>query len=302
MINRIPLGLLVFGLSIGLIFCFSIHASGQNPEISASFDNAIRLANVEPGNPTNGLTLNTGVISCDSGNKTQVTVNLTVQAGNWTASVSPTSMTFPAGSSDKPFELTVNAPIGTFSSVTREVWIDGTWKANDNTTGRVSNSSFILEVDQYFDLTFSAEAQESVEGGKKVKIEFEISNTGNGLDDFPFQVTNHPELRDDGWIIPTVPKFTIKRGRTRYYEVNFTAPSKSRTYDIGLRVFSEESWRINSTDPKEVIVTLTVRVKEDSDDGTPFLSTVEIIGLVSVVTISIGRRRKFRGNIYSNRG
>jgi len=280
-------------LVITLGMLMTANAGAQTPIVTASFDQSSRTANVEPGNPTNGSVSNTGVINCDVGNRSRVTVNLAVAGGNWTASISPTSQVyFTGGPTQQNFDITVHAPIGTSHKVSQNVVVGGNWTADDNSTGEIGQSSMIVFIEQYFSIEVEPVEDLKAKGKEEITIEVTVWNDGNDEDDFILEIANQMSLTNSGWYIPTIPKLTIAEKESGDVDILLTAPSKSGTFDIELIVISERS-RLNNPD-QEKNATVTIRIKvdgdDDDDDGIPFVSPFELIGVLLLVAL-VGRYR-----------
>jgi hypothetical protein len=298
---------IAFALSGILVIGLSDNCAGQTtiiPVVQASNDNPSTNANVEPGNPSNGVVTNTGTITCDCGSQPQVDVDLTIEAGGWGATIVPSSMTFTWGGEDtQAYSVTVRAPPGTSHKVSQNVVVGGHWTGSLGLVGDVDESTFIIFIDQYFDLTLEQEGPDKMKPRASGNISITIWNGGNDEDDFIIEVDNLQELANSGWKIPTVPRQTIEEKGIRPIRISITAPSSEGSYQFEITVTSEGS-QLSGSNVKSTTVNVFVDVKKegsgsggggdgdsDEDDPIPFAGAELIVPCVAIALFMTRRRR-----------
>ncbi len=272
-------------------------AEGQGtiiPVVSAAFDDSSKNADVTPGGSGNGIVKNTGTISCDSGSQTQVTVALTISAGGWGAAITPSSMTFPAGTSSKPFSITVRAPPGTSHKVSQNVVVGGSWTGAEGLVGDVDSTSMIVFIDQYFKLILESDNPlTEINPGDDLTFSMKIWNMGNDEDDFVIEITNQKSLSDEGWTIPTVPKQTIEEKGVRPFKIQLTSPQdwtlwKNKVSPVNVKVYSDKS-RLSNPDA-EVFMMYSLYVRQKGVYLPAYDPLIMVSGIAVAMLVFSNRR------------
>jgi len=290
----IMLVVLVAGVAIVAI---PQEAEGQGtfiPVVSAAFDDSSKNADVTPGGSGNGIVKNTGTITCDSGSQTQVSASLTISAGGWGAAITPSSMTFPAGTSTRTFSITVRAPPGTSHKISQNIVVGGSWTGAEGLVGDVDQTSMIVFIDQYFKLILESDNPlTEIAPGDDLVFSMKIWNMGNDEDDFVIEIMNQKSLTDDGWTIPTVPKQTIEEKGVRPFKIQLTSPQdwtiwKNKVSALNVKVYSDKSRLTNPDAEVSMFYSLYVRQK---GVYLPAYDPLIMVSGIAVAMLIFSRRR-----------
>jgi len=296
--RRICFAIMLVVLLAGLaILAVPQEAEGQTiiPVVQAGFDAASKSADVTPGGTANGVVQNTGTIVCNTGSQTQVSVNLQVTAGGWGAAITPSSMTFLAGSStEQDFAITVRAPPGTSHKVSQNVVVGGSWTGAQGLVGDVDSTQMIVFIEQYFKLILESDNPlTEIAPGDDLTFAMKIWNMGNDEDDFVIEIMNQKSLTDDGWTIPTVPKQTIEEKGVRPFKIQLTSPQdwtiwKNKVSSVNVKVISEKSRLSNPDAEINMEYSLFVRQK---GVYLPAYDPLIMVSGIAVAMLIFSRRR-----------
>lgn len=168
-----------------LIALLPRNVSAAQPVATISLYEAEKSAAVEPG--ALGMVNFTGIVEASmigpGQNLQSVTVHLGVDAGDWDASVSPSSFDFSQGegSAGKAFSVTVAVPLGIPAGTEREVVVSGTATAQPGgQTSDATPATGSIVAAPYYIMNFScSEPEKKGKPGDTLHYDLLLKNEGN---------------------------------------------------------------------------------------------------------------------------
>lgn len=295
--------LVIFILTIGIgIVPFSMDSNGSpsgpqagEPDIELIIHQDSIKVNVDPN--SNGVATVTGEVTCEMPPYTPNTVfcivDLRVESGGWPASVPP-SLTFSNSISVNNFAITVQVPLGSPVSDSRDVIMSGTWQYSPgNQGGTVNSDTFFVDIQPYSFLEIlNTDYNVSITGESSKKITASVTNTGNIKSEiragaFTSDEAIEIEFKETDYSISPYQKA----------EIEFTIKEKKNQNGLYTVTFWVEEKEL--TNQGRVTQNFQVQAKEDtfSLDDIPFLIPGAII-LVLIIFVILGylfiRRRRNR--------
>ena len=249
-------------------------SKGAQPVATINLDDAEQAADVGPGET--GIVKFTGTVQAElvgpGQNIQMVVVNLEAEAGNWSTTISPSTLHFPAGSSEaKPFEVVVRVPNFTSSSVTQELVVSGQMSTVPGLPllHNIQSTTGVISVHPYTIISLSCNESEK-EGlrGESLFYEMKIRNEGNSYSQVSMTIDDHDGLEDDDWALDgAVEEITIGEGKEETVIVSATIPNRATyaTYQFSIDATSDVG--TNDTDSAEYTLFVdVVREKKVDDD------------------------------------
>jgi len=262
-------------------------AQGQNEtaHVEAHFDHSSKNADVEPGNPTNGIVINTGYVIVTNQTEPEIHVNLNVSAGGWGAAMTPSSSTSADGyywhnmGEKHPFQVTVRAPPGTSHKISQKIVVGGTWHGNV-TSGKVEPTICIIFIEQYFKLLSEYELMVTVKAGERFSIPITFWNMGNDEDDVILEIKNSVQLERRDWDLDTIPKQTVAEKGSIVIHIEGTAPSMDDVAELEIRTVG---CRLHGPSSLPPMMTIMVKARREIRPVYDWILLVLMLGPVLVV-------------------
>ncbi len=201
----------LISVQIFLIFLFSIilfiiptgvRSATILPTATISLNEPSQTAAVGPDDY--GLVEFSGTVSVEFNSATTVIVSLLAQDTWNSAAVVPSALHFSVDDSgDKPFSVSVQAPLGTDSNVVGELKVSGKWVMYPTSiTGQCNPANGVegnIYIQKYHQAGYNVEdLQKTTEAGSAVQFRVFIQNTGNYDETYSFGIVNSDELKDKG--------------------------------------------------------------------------------------------------------
>ncbi len=242
------------GWIVGLLLTvlFLMGSAGASQIVSTIYvEEPEQEAEVGPGQ--SGLVQFTGRVYCEGigvgNNVQQILFSLKTDAGNWSASVSPSTMAFSATQTEQPFRLSVRAPPRTSYLEYQEVMITGQATPIPGLVPVDVNPTHTnVYIKQFYDVMVdSSSPYKELAPGKTTAFELRVHNEGNGFDSFNIDITNQKQLADAGWVVHvSASSVDIEERGTAKVSVSVTTPMDwtiwtNEISGINLKIVSEGS-------------------------------------------------------------
>ena len=202
--------LLMNFIVLGALFLVMVKLPGEAEAATSvatiNLDDAEQTANVGPGQ--SGIVKFSGSVTAQlvgPGQSVQmIVVNLASQC-TWPSTISPSTLHFPAGSSEaKPFEVVVRVPNFTPFSQPGEVFVTGQSYTVPGTPlyHDVQGTTGIISILPYYQLGISCEKPYiEISPGDPLVFSLKVQNQGNSLDEITIDVTNMGDLAKEEWVV-----------------------------------------------------------------------------------------------------
>ncbi|MEE9151310.1 MAG: choice-of-anchor T family protein [Thermoplasmata archaeon] len=293
----------IFGLLIiiGLLFLSTyscVFPVKANPltTVTLSLQAEPPTVDVSPG--SSGIVKMDGEVTCTKYGPDSVKVHLTAESELGGASAEPVTFVFEgiSGSEEtQPFKVSTRVPMGTTSSLTPILTVQGYFDQGGLRTA-IPQVSQIIIILQYYNIEYFIEDREvSVKSEENVKIKFIVVNVGNGEDIFQIDFKNREDLQNKGFKLPAPLEVQMEEDANRSISLEISAPEgNSGTHVADISILSRGS--LGSDFSEEVIMSIHLVVTSNlgGQIGSIITSplTIVIITIVIVVAVFLKIRKR----------
>jgi hypothetical protein len=283
----------IFGLIIiiGLLFlstysCVDCAEASPLTEVTLALQEDIPTVDVSPG--SSGVVEMDGEVTCEKYGPDDVKVFLTGSSDFGPAPAEPASFSFTGVSGSvetRPFKVSTRVPMGTSSSITPTLTVQGYFDQGGLRT-TIAPVSQIIIILQYYKIQYFIEDKEvSVESGEGVKIEFTVVNSGNGEDFFQIDFENRDELISKGFRMTEPFEVHMEEDINKSINLHIMAPEgDTGTYNGEISIISKGS--LSTDSPEEVILPIHIEVTSNLGGQIGSIITSPLgIGIIAVVIV-----------------
>ena len=216
------------------------------------------------------------VVDADSENGVQ-DVDLTIQADD-------VDLDEDTGKTDADGRFTVNITVGMVDKDT-EFTLNITAEQNGYETKHYEKTITIKASSTItnYGVELAGETEKEVKAGENTSYSLTIKNTGDAVDSFTIEVLGE---RDD-WGSLEITELTLEKNEARTFIVDATIPENTPagTYSLKIEATSHGDSAVKDT----IILTVTVKGEEDSDDSPAFGIAFALLVTFMVVVVTRGR-------------
>jgi len=253
----LPISLLLIILPIIAIMTITSTSDAVGePDIVVTIAQPKQTAYVKPGQ--DGILTFTGTVEADipwAPSFQYLIVELSADAGGWPVS-NPPALIFSRQTTMRSFSLSVQVPIGTSSTIQRDLVITGRWSYSPGVLGgNIPPSTAIIVVDWYsqFDIS-SKDPIVEAERDDRVVMSLLVENEGNSNDRISLEIENIDDLADEG-ITPILADYSVSVEEGETGEAKLYIETDKRTgldtYAIDIVAESEKCKELGQPSPTD---------------------------------------------------
>ena len=302
--RRISIGkFVVFLVLLNIILIVIPKTSNASSQpVLITLNEAEKSANVGPDD--NGTVNFSGMVYVDvigpGQNIQSIEVTLSADAEDWPATVIPTVMVFESNEHDKPFNVTVQVPLGTDFNDSGMVEIKGKYRYKPGIHEfDISSKKGIITIAPYCIMNISCpNPEKGGNPGDTVRYDLIIMNDGNGDDRFAIGVENLSGLpKGSGILSISRNEVLVERGGEAKVQVIITIDDRANPgiYPISLSAMSLTQMEKANVSVKETcFITLEIEVNDAIGLGKKFFlySGGITILLCLVLSVILLKKRK----------
>jgi len=256
---------LVFIMVVGVLFSgipLSAIPARANPLTVVTIELPEEPVEVDVSPGSDGIVEVEGTVTCKKYGPDEVKVFLMASSDTGGASVEPPSFVFSgvSGSEEtKSFSVSTRVPMGYTSSATPTLTVSGHYDQGGLRTS-IQPVSILIIILQYYKIEVDIEDREiTVKSGENAKIEFVVTNVGNGDDIIEIDFKNREYLQSKGFNLPSPLEVQMAENANKSISLEIGAPEdKSGGYIAEVSILSKGS--IGSNYPEEVIMSIHLKV------------------------------------------
>jgi hypothetical protein len=291
---------------IGLLFLSSyscVVCVKANPltEVTLALQEDIPTVDVSPG--SGGVVEMDGEVTCEKYGPDDVKVFLTASSDFGPAPAEPASFVFSGVSGSvetQPYKVSTRIPMGTSSSLTPSITVSGYFDQGGlrSTIPQVSQIIIIL---QYYKIKYFIEDRSvNINTGENAKIEFIVTNLGNGEDFFEIDFKNRNDLQSKGFKLTQPFEVNMEEETNKSISLHVNAPEdKSGTYPAEISILSQGSTHSNSTEEVIMSISLIITSNIGRQIGSYITSPLGIVTIAIVIVVAVFLKKRKKDKVLS---